>query len=430
MNFTKLPFKISYLFFLLAMVFQNSFSQTDWIKYADNPVFTMGEPGTWDSKIAGISSVIYTNGIYKAWYTGYDSQMVGKIGYATSPDGIVWSKYENNPVLVPGNEGEWDNSYIEMPSVLFIDGIYKMWYMGEDGHSNRIGYATSTDGINWEKYSGNPVLDLGSQGEWDATEVMHPNVIFEGEIYHMWYNGNGQIYQNTGYATSEDGILWTKYTGNPVLTVGEPGKWDDYMMLFRSVIYKDNEFKMWYSACDGTVDDLKYYRIGYATSPDGINWNKYENNPVLNLGDSTAWDSGGVITSIVLLDTAENIYKMWYGGLGNGIGSTGYATSSLITSLDNDKNLINSYKFNLKQNFPNPFNPVTTIEYRISEPGFVDLSIYNLLGEKVITLVSEIKNAGTHRFNWNAKELTSGIYFYRLTAGKNFMQAKKLILLK
>ncbi|GEM_PF-4799054 len=84
----------------------------------------------------------------------------------------------------------------------------------------------------------------------------------------------------------------------------------------------------------------------------------------------------------------------------------------------------------LEQNFPNPFNPTTTISYRLSIAGKVDLSIYNLLGQKVTTLLSGLQTAGQHQINWNASGFASGVYLYKLTSDKNVTQTKKLILIK
>jgi len=83
----------------------------------------------------------------------------------------------------------------------------------------------------------------------------------------------------------------------------------------------------------------------------------------------------------------------------------------------------------LEQNYPNPFNPATKIKYAIPVDGFVNLTIYNTLGERVKTLVSQIVKAGNYEIDFNASNLASGIYFYRLEAGK-FVSVKKMMLLK
>jgi len=86
-------------------------------------------------------------------------------------------------------------------------------------------------------------------------------------------------------------------------------------------------------------------------------------------------------------------------------------------------------KFELSQNYPNPFNPTTTISYNITEPSIVKLTIYNLLGQEIKTLVNEFKEAGVHTVNFNASELNSGLYIYKLQAG-TFTQTRKMTLLK
>jgi hypothetical protein len=83
----------------------------------------------------------------------------------------------------------------------------------------------------------------------------------------------------------------------------------------------------------------------------------------------------------------------------------------------------------LAQNYPNPFNPSTTIEFALPRSAFVTLKVYNLLGEAVATLVTEQREAGTHKLNWDARGLTSGVYLYRLEAGE-FVQSKKLVLMR
>lgn len=92
------------------------------------------------------------------------------------------------------------------------------------------------------------------------------------------------------------------------------------------------------------------------------------------------------------------------------------------------KRIINKYELELI-NYPNPFNPTTIIEYSIPEASFVILDIYNSLGEKVSNLVSQFQSAGNYKINFSGKELSSGIYFYKLSTGFKKI-IKKMILLK
>ncbi len=85
--------------------------------------------------------------------------------------------------------------------------------------------------------------------------------------------------------------------------------------------------------------------------------------------------------------------------------------------------------FSLKQNYPNPFNPATVISYQLPVISNVEVGIFNLLGQKVVTLVSEKQKAGYHQVEWNASGFASGIYYYQITAGE-FQDVKKMILLR
>ncbi len=85
--------------------------------------------------------------------------------------------------------------------------------------------------------------------------------------------------------------------------------------------------------------------------------------------------------------------------------------------------------FNLEQNYPNPFNPVTTIRYSVPEISKVQIKVYDVLGNEISTLLNEEKHAGTYELTWNAANLPSGVYFYRIQASE-FISTKKMILLK
>ncbi len=83
----------------------------------------------------------------------------------------------------------------------------------------------------------------------------------------------------------------------------------------------------------------------------------------------------------------------------------------------------------LKQNYPKPFNPTTVINYQLPASNFASLKIYDVLGNKVATLVNEKQNSGTYSVDWNASNYSGGVYFYKLIAGE-FTQTKKMILQK
>jgi hypothetical protein len=105
-----------------------------------------------------------------------------------------------------------------------------------------------------------------------------------------------------------------------------------------------------------------------------------------------------------------------------------------LTAVQNLSNEVPS-SFGLKQNYPNPFNPSTKIEFQLVNTSQVNLDVYDALGRKVSSLVNEKLNSGTFSYDFNAVGLTSGVYFYKLSAteivsGKNFIDTKSMILIK
>lgn len=133
-----------------------------------------------------------------------------------------------------------------------------------------------------------------------------------------------------------------------------------------------------------------------------------------------AWD-GNLAWSPYNTDQAWNNPQEWSYSW---IGDTTYVSS---IEQDFEPAVVNSYE--LKQNYPNPFNPVTTIEYSLKKASQVEISVFNVLGQKVMTLVEENQNAGKHTLRFDATELSSGVYFYRIDAGK-FNSVRKMILMK
>jgi hypothetical protein len=123
-------------------------------------------------------------------------------------------------------------------------------------------------------------------------------------------------------------------------------------------------------------------------------------------------------------------------GSGTIIGSVGFKSilglafsESGITDVEDDVNGTNPSEYALRQNYPNPFNPSTKINFVLPEKSFVDLRVYNILGKEVETLVLDEKAAGYHEVQFDAKGLPSGVYLYKLKAGK-FSETKKMIIVK
>jgi predicted GH43/DUF377 family glycosyl hydrolase len=405
-----------------------TFAQTDWDRL-DNPVLYVGSQGEWDDETVREPAVIFDGTTYHCWYTGQKDTTVYQIGigYASSTDGITWTKH-TKPVMGVGPDGDFDDSSVQSSSVIKVGDTLKMWYQGWAGGylENRIGYGTSLDGINWDKYPGNPVLDKGENGSWNSFGVFSPSVIFDGVTYHMWYGGvaPGDQPWEIGYATSSDGITWTEYADNPVLHAGSAGSWEEGVGQ-PCVFFDGTRFHMWYTGLDSEYIG----RIFYATSQDGINWTKAENlNPVLDLIPG-GWEQDGIETGSVLFDQVNQTCTMWYSGLKENTWQIGYATSPCLGIQGKMTNSNLPIEFTLEQNYPNPFNPSTMINYQLTMTNEVELSIYNLLGERVTTLVNGRKRAGYHQVDWDASNMASGVYLYRLEA-EGYVETKKMILMR
>lgn len=105
-------------------------------------------------------------------------------------------------------------------------------------------------------------------------------------------------------------------------------------------------------------------------------------------------------------------------------------TAPDLTNVDENNKANVLRKYILNQNFPNPFNPTTTIEFSIPRTEFVTLKIFNILGQEVANLVSDRLTAGNYKYTWDARHLASGVYYYQLKTENDHIQSKKLVLLK
>jgi len=274
---------------LCLLAFKVPFAQAKWYKYPANPVFPPGRSDEWDqAKIA--QTVLFEDGQYHIWYKGWNDNIPGfrGIGYASSPNGIHWKKYKANPLDLQCEGICWDTVSVAF-DIVKKDSLYWMWYAGIDKKNSTggIGLAWSENGLNWTKHP-DPVLLSGEGDDWDGGGIYAASVQHNGINFHMWYNARDTITwtQRIGYATSDNGIHWVKHSSNPVIDNGEPGSWDDHSVGIYSVNFNGSLFEMWYDGYDKINT-----QIGYATSVDGNNWVKFETNPVLQVGKLGNWDT-------------------------------------------------------------------------------------------------------------------------------------------
>ena len=139
--------------------------------------------------------------------------------------------------------------------------------------------------------------------------------------------------------------------------------------------------------------------------------------------------STGLITGIPYEDDVGCIAEVTVFDGKGGFDSQTYTLTLIYVEIEGVANqLPTDYK--LFPNYPNPFNPTTIISYSIPNSGFVTLKVYYILGAEIKTLVSAFQQAGTYSVNFDASKLSSGIYFYRLQVGSDFVEARKMLLMR
>ena len=246
-----------------------------------------------DSKILESADVFKdTDG---TWYWYYHAQSHDRerwpggyricVATAKNPLG-PWKKYEGNPVLDLGEKGEWDHgktrrhtacAAVMKESAYDIksgDATYYMWYWS----AGRIGLATAKHPLGpWKRHEGNPIMT------WKEDGGVYPGSVTKiGDTFYMFVQSPVSVEDQGPFciatAPKPEGP-WTKYEGNPVMTPGDWGSWDDGGFSEAAARYHEGIFHCVY----GGTKAPKIESLGYAWSFDAINWHKYQANPVIPL---------------------------------------------------------------------------------------------------------------------------------------------------
>lgn len=309
--------KIKITFSLLAFSVTSVFSQTQWTKYSSQPVLSMDTTYMWAAY--GQPACIIQNDTFKMWYgvaSGVnpgDSIPRGRTHYAWSVDGINWNKYPGNPVLNVGSAGQWDDEWLDTPEILWDGNEFKLYYYGDSVYMSgavnaSIGLATSQDGINWTKQG--IVLQKGNAGDWDGNFIESPAAYYDSSsgVYAMWYSAQ----DTAGWIRI--GLAASSDGSNwvkyptPVLDHGNPGSWEDMFVAVPALIRSGHVFEMWYSGIS-YAGQFDSVFVGYAVSLNGTTWIKYPGNPVLS---NVSGDTSRYWAVDVVWDANTNAYKLWY----------------------------------------------------------------------------------------------------------------------
>ncbi len=403
-----------------------------------------------------------------------------------SAQASVQIESEDNSSLVVGGNGNWQiaNSFGEGEIIwTLLQGSGSDLYAGTWGG---IIYGSNDLGVSWSRI--NP--DMNVAYVWALAEDQ--NFLFAGTEQGL-YKKNTQgawnliaheakdvralvTYQNSIYAgvwgygifeSTDNGANWN-HLGNEsdkfaVQDIIFNPNGEMFVATFNDGVYKYSSANNKFTKL--TIDYSHIWSLG-VTSTGGLFAGTYGNGLYHSTDNGENWQHVFDVTASYIysisVDQDDHVYaSSWTTGvfvlteaLESGwmpIGMGGFGVSCLLNMKDSQSILAGTKngelfrndspltsvsseieipaEFNLSQNYPNPFNPSTIIEFSIPQSEFVSIKVFNLIGEEVATLLNKEMNGGAHKVKFNPSNLSSGIYFYQISAG-DFNEVKKMILLK
>jgi photosystem II stability/assembly factor-like uncharacterized protein len=357
-------------------------SNTAWVI-----AITVGEGpnGTYKTTNGGLSWIKQTDfpGMYIHFFDAYNGvQINGDSVLITQNGGETWEAVpeENVPPMLP-NEGNIfisaNNAHAQVGDTIWV------------GTSKGRVYRSTNRGQNWTVTE----TSLGSNAGINSLAFQDAN----NGLAVSATDSNYMMAANKIARTTDGGLTWTTLTTTPQTPKAQcitylPGTVGIYILISGHPSGPGSSF----------------------TNDEGISWQRIDYGyyrGVTFVAQNTGW--AGNESAL----TGNNLIMYKWDGV---------FPSSFDQKITNKipKN------FNLYQNFPNPFNPVTKISYSLPQSGLVRLKIYNVLGQEIQTLVNKFQKAGEYNVDFEAKNLSSGIYFYKLQVGSDYVQTKKMILMR
>ena len=270
------------------------------------PCVSLGVPGAFDDMHIFAPCVAFENGCYFMWYCGSQGQVADRVfslGFATSADGVYFTKHSASPVYAFGDNRHsvLTPALLRHPdgSICREDKRLRMWFASTDFPSGN-GYhtlhqTTSTNGIAWLPPTP-PQLE----------NIYAPSIIKEGGTYRMWYTDLTADAWGFRYAHSTDGCHW-EITNTPVLELNQA--WERGRLFYPTVLKADGLYIMWYGSYQ-EQPEMKT-ALGMAISTDGVRWQKNPNNPVFRPDESRDWESH-YTTSQSIMRLPNGSWRIWY----------------------------------------------------------------------------------------------------------------------
>ena len=341
---------------------------------------------------------------------------------------IIWRA--SGLIILYKDNREWIVSETENKhtgNILKEDNYGNIWLASDQG-------LLKFDGITWKVYDTNnsPFLTnkirkiaIDKQNNLFISSLPGPGnkgvlMKFDGTNWSTFYTCDQPNYSAAGIEIDSSNNIWLGIINTATIGVEFGGglkkydgtKWESYDIYNSDLpsnsvedLALDNYENLWIATYGGGAAkfDRKDKWILYNQNNSGLPWIDVEK---------------------IIVDRNNN---KWFGVQQSGL--TVFNEEGVILSAVVQKSNQVNNSFSLYQNYPNPFNPTTTISYQLPFNSHVTLKVYDILGKELTTLVNEEKAPGTYRINFNAKDISSGIYFYQLKVG-NFIETKKMELIR
>jgi len=360
--------------------------------------------------VGGVHSLNLNNGEWKNLGLGNEVSSV-----AVKNDSIVFAGTLRNGLYRSFNNGDtWELTTITPDSLLFIENLFVM----EDGAlilltSNypRISY---DDGITWQTWTNGityPYVNGIDVNPFGDIFISNSAAVFRS-------TNNGLTFEtvNSNHSIGKQGIAVNDHSG-VFITDSDGGTSGG---IYRSLDNGSNWQK---------VKNISAFSIMVANDQSvysGVNLGANLNGIITSSDNGTTWEeisSGLDLEKPISSFHQDKIGYIYAGSYGGGL----YVSRDPVSSVsDNKINVVDYYLF---QNYPNPFNPSTKISWQSPVSSHQTLKVYDILGNEVVTLVNEYRNAGRYEIDFNASKLASGVYFYRIQAG-SFTETKKMVVIK
>ncbi len=272
-----------------------------WRRIGNSPILK-SKDNTWKSRWTANPDILELPDLFLMYYRGSDYYH-DRIGVAIAEkegfNGINWNDYEKNPIIDVGDSGGYDSHCVLDPAVTIFNEYYYLYYSAIGNGQDRIGLAISTDGFKFNKSEESPILT------GRAPEIVVRNGIF----YLFFVKPKGQSYR-IFLAMSQDGIHFQQYGNTPVLDLGGSNSWDSQTVTTPRIFEEDGIFYMIYAGDEDSIDEPQYF--GLAISKDLINWKRFQGNPIFSVGNQGDWDSGCIWFGTV--HKINDLYYLWYEG--------------------------------------------------------------------------------------------------------------------